>query len=132
MNAKLLMMLAPVASVLILASPAVVAAPAAPNANPVVKRTVITPQPLSFVLSCALRGKSVFAPRTDVALVNKGGAPVPAGTKVHWIGPLQWPASNPEGYYTFASALAPGQEVVIPGVLPNLPAMYTGCTVAVV
>jgi hypothetical protein len=133
MNAKLLMLLAPAASVLILASPTVGAAAPSGHAGPsVANKTVITPQPLSFLLSCALRGKSVFASRTDVALINKGVAPVPVGTKVRWIGPIPWPGSNPQGYYTFASALAPGQEVVIPGVLPNLQPMYSSCTVTVV
>jgi hypothetical protein len=132
MNAKLVMLLAPVASILILAAPTVVAAPVTPNAGPIAKRTVIAPQPLSFLLSCTLRGKSIFAPKTDVVLTNKGVAPVPAGTKVNWFGPVPWPGSNPQGTYKFVSALAPGQEVVIPGVLPNLQPMYSSCTVTVV
>jgi hypothetical protein len=89
MNAKLLMLLVLGASVAILVSPAVAGAPVAPNAAPIAKRTAITPQPLSFVLSCTLRGKPVFAPKTDVVLTNKGVAPVPVGTKVRWFGPLQ-------------------------------------------
>ena len=67
---------------------------------------------IGAIPACAVAGTPSEFP-DDVMIVNKGLAPLAAGTEVHW----SVPSAGKQGNYTLAAALAPGKGVYVSGVL---------------